>query len=98
MVFRVIGVVAAVAALGMAGCGDDSGSGGAGAGATNLCVTGVPNGVLETGEQCDGLMFSGAATCESLTNSPGMLMCLNTCEISTMGCSMGSNTGIAGSM
>jgi len=43
------------------------------------------NGAMEEGEDCDGMDF-GAATCESLGQSPGTLSCTESCMVDVVGC------------
>jgi len=65
----------AIFVLAMAGCGDDS------SGTQPECG----NGVVETGEQCDGTDHNGE-TCEGLGHQGGVLACSSTCQFDETGC------------
>jgi hypothetical protein len=51
--------------------------------AFEACLCG--NGVLDSGEECDGAAFGGK-TCESLGYASGILACTNACELNESGC------------
>jgi hypothetical protein len=69
--------------------------------ATVVVITVCGNGVIETGEQCDGTALNGA-TCVSRGYVSGTLTCRPSCEYNTTNCSMttvgnvGVNTGGGG--
>jgi len=66
---------------------------------SKISVTSSPscgNGVLESGEQCDGTELGGK-TCESLGLGSGTLACNSACKFETSGCSQGSTTSGSGS-
>jgi hypothetical protein len=60
---------------------------------TSGCIGGpvCGNGVIETGEQCDGGSLGGA-TCTSLGFSGGTLACSGSCTYDTSGCTTGGCT------
>jgi len=60
---------------------------------TSGCIGGpvCGNGVIETGEQCDGGNLGGA-TCTSLGFSGGTLACTGSCTYDTSGCTTGGCT------
>jgi len=51
---------------------------------------GCGNGILETGEQCDGTSLGGA-TCMSLGYTSGTLACTTSCTFDTSGCAVCGN-------
>ena len=71
---------AAICLLGLGACSGD----GPAAGAKNVCG----NGVIETGELCDGETFpSGSASCEDMGFAGGELVCNASCTVvDTTGC------------
>jgi hypothetical protein len=63
---------------GSGGAGDAAGAGGTAGSAANDPGPVCGNGVVETGEQCDGADLSGQ-TCVGLGQGPGTLRCLQNC-------------------
>ena len=53
------------------------------------------NGLINTGEQCDGSNLAGA-TCKSIGYKTGTLSCSSTCRFDTSGCSGSSGGGSGG--
>lgn len=70
-------------------CAAPGGGGGAGNGGS-FCAGGVANGILESGEQCDGSVFGPSATCPN----GGMALCTPQCTVDMSACGQAS-TGTA---
>ena len=75
-------LVLLLAAMPLAGCGDNDNGGNDGGGSGARCGNGV---VDQSSEQCDGTDLDGA-TCASLGFSGGTLSCNGSCRYSTSAC------------
>ena len=58
-------------------------------------ITVCGDGIIATGEQCDGSALGGA-TCVSRGFSSGTLSCSSSCEFNTSSCTNASNPGTIG--
>jgi hypothetical protein len=87
---RIFLMVVAAGALALGGCGGDGGGGGGDTGGGDVgpgpdVVGSCGDGVIDTGERCDGANL-GAATCASEGFAGGSLACSATCQLDTSGC------------
>ena len=60
---------------------------------TQLCVTTCGNGIVNSGEQCDGTNLSGQ-TCVSQGFTSGTLLCNSNCQFNTTQCSTTIGNGV----